>query len=280
MKLKNLFFATLIAIALTSCKTTSFYQVYKVTPDDKMSLKENHLVYEDESCKVSYNFWEEGGNIGFVFHNKTDKNIYLNMDESFFIRNGIAFNYYQKRVFSNTTNSGTTASHGANVSRSISGVNYLNLILNNRVSISNSVGEINSSGKTISYTEEKTVCIPRMTSKVITEYTINQTLFRDCDLFKYPKRKQIRTKSFNKSDSPLVFSNRIVYAVGQSGIPVKFENEFYGSQITNYPEDSILEAKDEEFCGQKILSQMKFFKDVSPDKFYIKYEKGEDAWEH
>ena len=71
-----------------------------------------------------------------------------------------------------------------------------------------------------------------------------------------------------------------MYAVGQSGIPVKFENEFYGSQITNYPEDSILEAKDEEFCGQKILSQMKFFKDVSPDKFYIKYEKGEDAWEH
>ncbi len=280
MKLKNVLFALLIANVLTSCVTSAYYQVYKVKPDDKMTLKEGRLVFEDESCLVSYNLWEEGGNIGFIFHNKTDKNIYLKLDESFFVLNGVAFNYYQNRVFSNTLSSGTSASHGASATRSVTGINYLDLILTNRISVSNSVGVVNTSGKTVSYTEEKIVCIPGMTSKVITEYTINQTLFRDCDLFKYPKRKQIRTKSFKKSDSPLVFSNRIVYEVGQSGIPIKFENEFYGSQITNYPEDSILEAKDEEFCGQKILSQMKFFKDVSPDKFYIKYDKGEDAWEH
>ena len=280
MKLKNLFFAALITITLTSCKTNSFLQVYKVTPDDKITLKENQLVYEDENCKVSYNLWNLGGNIGFVFHNKTDKNIYLNMEESFFILNGIASNYYQNREFSNTTSSGTSVLHGANATRSVTGANYLDLILTNRFSVSGSVGVINSDGHTVSYAEEKIVCIPGMTSKVITEFSINESLFRDCALLKYPQKKQIKTMSFTKSDSPLVFSNRIVYAVGQSGNPVKFENEFFATQITNYPESEITETKSDEFCGQKGMGQIKSFKNVSPDKFYIKYNKGRDTWKH
>jgi len=280
MKLKNLFFAALITITLASCRTSSFYQVYKVAPDDKITLKENLLVYEDENCKVSYNLWSQNGNIGFVFQNTTDKNIFLNMEESFFILNGIASNYYQNREFSNTTSSGTSVSHGANATRSVTGANYLDLILTNRFSISGSVGVTNSAGHSVSYIEEKNVCIPAMTSKIITEFTINESLFRDCALFKYPKKNQIKSRSFSKSESPLVFSNRIVYTVGQTGNPVRFENEFFATQITNFPESEITEKKADEFCGQKDMGQTKSFKNVSPDKFYIKYNKGQDAWKH
>ena len=278
--MKNLFFAAMIAGVMTSCATHSFYQVYKVTPDDKITLKENHLVYEDENCKVSYNLWDQSGNIGFVFQNKIGKNIFLNLEESFFILNGIASNYYQNRVFSNTTSSGTSVSRGANATRSVTGANYLDLILTNRFSVSSSVGVINSAGHTVSYAEEKIVCIPGMTSKVIAEFSISQSLFRDCALYKYPTKKQIKTMTFAKSNSPLVFSNRIVYTVGQSGNPVKFENEFYGTQITNYPESEITETKADEFCGQKGTGQTKNFKNVSPDKFYIRYSKGQDGWKH
>lgn len=270
MNLKSLFFAALIAFTLTSCMTRSYYQVYKVTPDDNITLKENSLVYEDENCKVLYDLWGNGGNIGFAFQNKTDKNIYLNMEESFFIMNGTASNYYQNRVFSNTTSSGTSVSRGAHASRSMI----------NQIAVSGFVGIMNASGKTVSYTEEKIVCIPAMSSKNIAEYSITQSLFRDCALLKYPKKNQIKTKSFTKANSPLIFSNRIVYAVGLLAKPVKLENEFYGAQITNFPEREVFETKADVFCGQKGTGKTRSFKNVAPDKFYINYIKGQDTWEH
>ena len=81
----------------------------------------------------------------------------------------------------------------------------------------------------------KIVTIPSGTLKFISEYNINESLYRDCDLLRYPKRSQVRTLQFMKDDSPYVFSNRIAYRVGESAEPVQFENEFYVSEITNYP---------------------------------------------
>ncbi|MDP4186542.1 MAG: hypothetical protein Q8905_00710 [Bacteroidota bacterium] len=238
------------------------------------------MVYEDENCKVSYNLWDEGGNIGFRFFNKTDKNIYLNLEESFFILNGISYNYYKDRVFTNSTSTGSSTSRGVTASKSMTGVNYLDLLQTNRIAATNAVGIMSSSGYSVSYNEEKIVCIPTMTSKIISEYIINESLFRDCDLFKYPTRKQIKSKTFKKSDSPFVFSNRIAYIVGQTGNLIKFENEFYVTEISNYPESEIVESKQDEYCDQKSMTMTKYFKNVSPDKFYIKYTEGTDTWKH
>lgn len=280
MKTRNLLFTALIAVLLTSCVTSSYFQVYKAVPTDKTTIKENLLVYEDENCKVSYNLWDDGGNIGFRFYNKTANNILLNLEESFFILNGTSFNYYQNRVYTNSTSTRTSVTTGLTGTKSITGLNYLDLLQTNKISATNTIGAMASSGHSVSYNEEKIICIPSMTSKVITEYSINQSLFRDCDLFKYPAKKQIQTKSFTKSVSPFVFSNRITYTVGQTGNPVKFENEFYVSEITNYPESEMIEKKYDEFCGQKSMVSAQYFKNSSPDKFYIKYRKTQDSWKH
>ena len=271
MKTKFFLFAALIAVVMTSCLSTSYYQVYKATPMGKTTLKENLLVYEDQNCIVSYNLWVEGGNLGFKFYNKTDKNIYLNLEESFFILNGISNNYYRNRVFTTTKNSGISTSRNANASKSISGINVLDLFQTNKISATNSVGVVASSGNSVSYNEEKIVCIPSMTAKVITEYSINSSLIRDCDLLRYPSEKQMKSKTYTKSNSPLVFSNRIVYNVEHSIIPEKFENEFYVSEITNYPESVMVGTKYEEYCGERSAEKIGYFKTISPDKFYIKY---------
>lgn len=280
MKTKQLFFSILISVVLTSCAPVNYFQVYKATPSEKITLKENFLVYEDDNCKVSYNLWDDGGNIGFRLYNKTEQNIYLNLEESYFILNGISYDYFQNRIFTNSTNTGAAVSSGVTASKSMTGINYLNLTQTNRISATNSVGAIATSGYSVSYNENKIVCIPSKTSKVITEYSINKSLFRDCDLFKYPSQKQIKTKNFKKSESPFIFSNRISYIVGQSGSPVKFENEFYITEITNYPESDIIETKYDEYCGQKSMVETKYFKNISPDKFYIRYMKGLDTWKH
>ena len=67
--------------------------------------------YAVPSVDSAFN-WDILGNIGFQFFNKTDKNIYLNLEESFFILNGISYNYYRNRVFTNSTSSGATTSRG------------------------------------------------------------------------------------------------------------------------------------------------------------------------
>jgi hypothetical protein len=280
MKTKNILLITLVSLMITSCVSTSYFQVYKTEPSDKLVVKDNLLVYEDENCKVTYNLWSDGGNIGFQFFNKTEKNIYLNLEESFFILNGVSYNYFRNRVFTSSISSGTTASRGVTAAKSSTGLNYLDLIQTNRISANNTLGSMTSSGFSVSFSEEKKICIPSKTSKIISEYKINESLFRDCDLFKYPKKKQIKSKTFSKEKSPLVFSNRIAYSIGQDEKIMKFENEFYVSEITNYPESEMYNSKNDEFCGQKSTTIVKYFKNVSADKFYIKYNRGQDVSIH
>jgi hypothetical protein len=275
MKTQNLLLLGLITILFASCTSSAYYQVYKTAYSDKILLKDNELVYEDVNCKVTYNLWSQRGDIGFRFYNKTDNYIYLNLEECFFIFNGFANNYYKNRVITNSSNSGSSVSYGANTSSSVTGYNYLDLIQTNSISLAESSGFISSKGHSVSSIEEKVICIPSKTSKIISEYSINNTLIRSCDLFKYPTKKQIKTISYRKNESPIVFSNRITYSVGLNTNPIQFENEFYVTEISNYPEKEIMEFKLEEYCGQKSYMYKNFFKNASPDRFYIKYTVGQ-----
>ena len=244
-------------------------------------MKDNSIVYEDDNCKVTYNLWSNGGDSGFQFFNKTDKTIYLNLEESFFIINGLSYNYYRNRIFTNSKSAAATTSNYITTSTSVTGLNFLDLAQTDKISETNSADLITASGYSVAYTEEKNVCIPSKTFKIISEYTINESLFRDCDLFKFPTRKQITTKSFTKEQSPLVFSNRIAYSVGKNDNLIKFENEFYVTEISNYPENEFIEWKYEKYCGQESMYMKEFFKNVSADKFYIKYSRGQlDDWKH
>lgn len=267
-------------LILASCAPTTFYQVYKAIPSEKLEFKQNEFVYEDENCIVSYNLWDNGGDIGFQFYNKTDVTIYLNLEESFFILNGVSYNYYRNRIFTNSSSSGTTTSRGGAINKSVTGLNQFDQLQTNRVSNLNSIGFVSSNSISVSFNEEKVVRIPPKTTKTISEYKINTLLFRDCDLYKYPTKKQIIPKTFTKEQSPIVFSNRITYNVGSKGEPTSFENEFHVSEISNYPENELVSSKIEEFCGQKSVTPIRYFKDNSADKFYIRYSKGTDIFRH
>ncbi len=268
-------FKTLFIISLfTSCRTTTnFYQVFKTVPSDKLISKDNTLFYEDANCIITYNLWSEGGNIGFKLFNKTDKNIYLHLDESFFILNGIAYDYYKNRIYSNSVNVGAAISNTISGSKSITGINYFNMLQTNKINASNSLGFSKTTGSTVEYIEEKTICIPPAASKIISEYLINKSFFNSCDLFKYPfSKNEMKTVNFTKPNSPFVFSNIITYSVGQTNTFSKIENEFYVSAIANYPNNVFIDYKPDEDCGTKNSNiQVPYFKFWSPSYFYIKY---------
>lgn len=304
----RLFGVTAVLFFIYSCQTTSFYQVYKVNSIDEFSKKNNSLVFEDNNCRVLYDFWGEGGNVGFMIYNKTDENIYINMKESFFINNGIAYDYYQNRTFMDSKSSSISTSNsntamygyaglnaiGLNASKSISGINYQGFKQKNSISIgivsaitemagiaaTKTKGIMTTSGSSTSYTEKDIICVPPKTSKVISEYFITGALYRDCDLNRYPSKKQIKTLMFTNSMSPFIFSNKIAYTVGKSENLLSFENKFYVSEITNYPKDEVLIEKYDEFCGDRSDAKYEIFKNYSPDNFYIEYSKGKDNFKH
>lgn len=269
---RNLFFLALVSILFSSC-STSFYQVYKTVPDANLQATEQGLVYEDEFCKISYNLWANQGDIGFLFYNKTDENIYIDLTESFFIANGIAQNYYKNRVYASSKSIASSVSTGAALSKSLSGFNVFGLLQTNQVQASKNVSTSGASGLSVSFTEEEVITIPPKTAKVIDEYSINSILYRDCDLHRFPGNNQIHTVSFNKNNSPLVFGNRIAYTKGESTELTRIENDFYVNAITNYPESKAIESKTEEFCDQKDHNPTRYFKDATPNGFYLLYTK-------
>lgn len=277
--LNYLIIIALSVLTLSSCKTT-YYQVYRAVPSDRSMANREALVYEDENCEVTYNLWSHGGNMGFGFFNKTKENIYLNLDECFFVRNDVANDYYLDREFTQTSNVGSKSSRKKGASVALTGLNFLGLIQTNQGVAEVSESLITSSGSSISVKEKKIITIPPGTLKFISEYNINESLYRDCDLLKYPRRKQVKTLHFMKEESPFVFSNRITYRVGESAEPVQFENQFYVSEITNYPEKEVVDYESDEFCGEKSEEKYNFFKIKSPDRFYIMYLKSQNGMKH
>jgi hypothetical protein len=278
MKIKKMFFLSSIALLFSSCATTSFYQVYNVKSSQESIKKSDNLFFEDDNCKITYNLWSNGGNIGFNFYNKTNEKIGVKLNESNFILNGFAYDYYKNRTFTTSESKSASTSNISAGSVAVAFLNNNNNVQKNQITSASSTNIGSLVGYSVSKKEDSIIYIPAKTTKRISEYSINNSLVRNCDLLKYPKKKEIQTKSYNIDQSPIVFSNRISYIIG--GMTKLIENEFYVSAITNYAEPEFFEIKRDEYCGQKSIVNTKFYKLYDSDKFYIKYSKGSDTWKH
>lgn len=277
MKHNKSFLAVSILMGmLTSCATTSYYQVYKVVPTNNVKQNNNALIYEDANSKVTYNFWQDGGDIGFLFYNKTNEDITVHLNQSYFVMNGIAHDYFGNRTITRSFGSSVSAS-AFNTTR---GLNWLGLWQPYRTTQLSTINVNKASGYSVAYQGEKSIIVPAHTKKEIDKFVVTDSLYRDCDLLKYPNKNQLHTKTFQQSQSPFVFSNRIVYTIGSSNDPVKFENEFYVSQITNYPESEVRQTKNENDCGEKTLTKIKVWKNATADQFYVQYFKGSSGSKH
>lgn len=268
-----------LSLIMGSC-ATSFYQLYNVEPLFESVDQNGGYIFEDENCRISYALWSEGGNIGFNFHNKTDQNIDINLNKSFFIYNGFANDYYKNRTYTRSktssvmaTNRPVITSSEATTTATSTGTKTTTLFSTRTTGLSSTVGNA------VTEKEDSIVTVPARTTKRVSEYPINYALIRSCDMLKYPMTKDIKTMKYDKTSSPLVFSNRIYYSIAGNGKEV--ENEFYVSEITNYPSSEFFEYKNLENCGQKSTSKPKHFKYYDQNKFYIKYQKtGGDTWKN
>jgi len=242
-----------ITLLLTSCSvTTNYYQVYKTNSDNGI-LAKNKIVFEDENCEVSYNLWSNGGDVGFSIYNKTENDLTVFLNKTFFVLNGVAYEYFQNRTFSKSSNSGATVT-------SFNYPNYWNY------SVANIAGETSFSAVHI---EKPELTIPRKTLINISEYKVTNTRYANCSLSKYPSQKNLTTLIYSKDNSPFIFYNLITYSTKSDTL--RLENKFYVSEITNYSSTLMFTYIDTSACGKKLDFPVEVFKNITPDKFYIKY---------
>lgn len=245
--MKSAFYSVLFL--LTSCAAPNYYQVYKSTTEQG-TLSKDYISFEDRNCIIHYNLWGEGGNPGFYIYNKTKTDIILDLAHSFFILNNVSHEYYQNRTFTQSNSSGTSRN----------GLSYF---------YSSPINTTNTTGHSTSYEEKLVITIPSETMINISEFQISDSRYINCELPRFPSRKTIKTLTFDKMTSPFTFRNIISYIIKND--TVRFENKFFVSEVTNLPESQVFTYVYKSPCGKKLETPLKVFKDVLPNKFYVRY---------
>lgn len=204
--------------------------------------------------------------------NKTENDLFLILSQTFFIKNGTAFDYFKNREYSSTETVGAISSFA--VSGTAYGLtNIWGLWYN--ASKTATVGTAKNKGysSTVTTREVPVVCIPAHSSKFIKEYSISDRLIKNCNKKQaYPKRKSMPV-TFTKEDTPLSFKNRISYSLYANGDNLKqIDNEFWVSEIINYTEKEALEKKEYKECEGDYAETIYVFKMASPQKFYNSFK--------
>ena len=245
-------FLSLIGLVLFSC-TSSFYQVYKVEPD-QANIDSLHLVFEDQNVKTFYSFWARGGDPGFTIFNKTDQNLVLNLDSTFFVLNGVAYDYFKKRTISKSNMAASSFAYQTYPA-------YFYRAQKRRESVATS--------NEMAYEEQSKIVIPPQSGKAISEYNITSTVFKNCDLPEKPDRKNRKVLSFTKATSPMVFQNVINYSI--AGKTTVMKNSFFVKELANYHLADVMKKKFVTRCGKRSLFSIEVNKEAAPNKFYNTY---------
>ena len=299
----NYFSLLCVAILFSSCaQTYHFVQVFETKSSSEEALvkpQDGDFEFEDENCVILYSFWAERGDASFAIINKTNQIMYVDLSKSFFIRNGIANDYYKERAWSETlTNtSGTQATTSAAVSGNLSysygaSATYLGdfgnmpLTSANPILTSANVQRTESRGlfystalansyaisksATISEKEQKIIALPPHAMKIVAKYAITDVLVSDCDLDRFPSEKA--EIIFNENNSPLKFANYVTYRIGDSEQDIVMENNFYVSKITNYarPCTYTYVQREKRPCQNRTFDDSKKYKETYPIKVYDK----------
>jgi hypothetical protein len=90
--MKNILALILILFLLSSC-ATQMIQVFD-TSTTNTKLVDSNWVFENDTVKIVYSFWESNGKMEFTVYNKLNKPIYIDWKNSSFIYNGNKLDYW------------------------------------------------------------------------------------------------------------------------------------------------------------------------------------------
>lgn len=287
--MKKIFLFLGIVLAMTSCTTIPYFQICSVESNLPKNANDEYS-FESKAVNVSYNFWSEFGKISFCVTNNTDEIIYIDLANSFLIKNGIAYDYFLNRTTSSV--SGTASSYASTSTQSYMayatayGMWRTPIMSSIPGSVSASAGNAQSATSnvvsqrltSIEFAEKEITSIPPHASKIFSEFTILNSPIQDCDLKETPSKKDKTFLSYDKSTSPTNFRNFLCYRVGTNTEPNFITNDFYISHVTNQHYDATITVVEKNDCESKknsVKNKIKCFVNSSPTTFYITYKVSE-----
>jgi hypothetical protein len=201
------------------CGCGSYVQVIE-TKTENTNIEDDMYVYENDSIKITYDFWQEKGLLSFTIYNKLNRPVYVDWKKSSYINKGVKRNFWE-----DTESTKTLERH--------SGYSYRNSNLTSRQSSLSSsfTNSINTSSSETVKPEKITFIPPK------SNYTRSQFFLLPIPFLKiknYPNIKEMpklnneektveyQEKDFNKDDTPLIFRNFLTLSYSEN-----FDNEFY-----------------------------------------------------
>lgn len=231
----------LFGSGVVMAQTEVYYQMYDVESTDAILNKT--MVYSDQNCTISYDFWGKSGNAGFLFQNNTDGPIYVDLSSTFLVCNGVAYDFYQSR-------------------RNKDGNGYH--VETGDFCIPAHAARILSCDYPIYETIYTNCEMGRYPIVNLPWEKVKDAYFNDPRL----------SVSFTRENSPMVFKTIIFYRKGSSAEIFNVENEFYISRITGFNKSLfIINKKREIRCGKEEVHYGNWFRFSEKSRFYNEYYK-------
>ena len=279
MKKNIIYFLAIFAICsfMTSC-SVQYMQIATLKSEQVTMQSDGSFTSQHSEFTLKYDFWSYPGEVVFLVSNNSDKDLYLNLEKSFFINNGFAYDYYQNRTFIHSNKSSISTSNssstGAIKEAGISGQTLYGL--DGNVSLAQSYNKASSYsthseiGKTVEYKENKVVCIPAHSSKTFNEFNLYFDLYRECGFPRNPSKDDIVILEFAEDNSPKVFENRLMFIMDDKEIPIN--HKFYVCELENIRKDKTSEQILLKDCnGNDIYPYIFVNKKASPNRYYLHY---------
>jgi len=241
--------------------------ITQVFESNSLTVKQsqNDFYFENDTIKITYDFWSNRGVMSFTIYNKLGKPIYLDWQKSSFIYNNIKLNYWSDEEITNSTQIYNSSS-------------YRN---SNNPEFLYTNGNSASTSKTIR--PEKITFIPPasyyskkqfyLTSGSNFKMSINSESMIVPRNDNYNKNTVIYYSNYTKELSPLKFRNYLAFTMSETGSDYFFiDNDFYISSIKemstkhfNGPPIMIDQFGNEKYSS-KFISPNSFFKQISFDE--------------
>lgn len=257
---------TFLLIPLIFIGCTTYVQVFE-TKSKNTATENNFYVFENDSLKITYDFWENRGLLKFSIYNKLEKPIYIDWKKSSLIYNDIKINYwsdeeiqksYSTFYYSSSSFSGFSFGSG-------SGIQTTSVTRDERITFIPPKS---------TYFKNTFYIVPNR-QFIVKDYTLNSELESE---FKKGKMMKILEKEYNESDTPFNFRNFITFSLSED-IKDEFyiDNEFYLSKIQKVLLSDFARPLYDETRKSKVMLQdskgrtLKYSQFQKSGSFYLRY---------
>lgn len=194
---------------------------------------------------VAYDFWGNGGQAGCLITNNGEENIYVDLAETFFVKNGLSDPCYKERTYTvtsaSTVEANAVALSSASATVSAPFYNYIYDFAGTvGVGFSDARGVMrgvsSSASNSVSVAEQQIVVIPPGTAAFVGGHSIlSGNYYTNRGSEQDPGSKKKDETEFSTDNSPLKFGNVIAYRIGRDGEWQDLRSEFYLQRLTDYP---------------------------------------------